>query len=294
MMRQINIKRILFFLFWAGIATGMGFLLNAAWTKQGKAICKGYAIARQDDDSFVFVKRAEIEKLIRYRAGGRIIGQAVDRFPLQGMEDSLRTFIGVSDAQAYFDNRSVLHVRIRERVPVARVFATNGSSFYLDSAAQPLPISDQVVIDCPVFNGLNWIGHRPDSLQANRAVALARYVQADSFWTAQVGHFEIDEKGRFELIPVAGNHRVQFGTAEDPAAAFRRLWLFYKNVLGPQGLDRYARVDVQYQGQVVASKVRQVSQPDTMTVKRQVDVLIGDGLKADTTTNLLKPIKRAT
>lgn len=294
MIRQINIKRILFILLWVGIATGMGFVLRAAWKKQDQAICKGYTIVRDDNDSFVFVKRSDVERLISLRAGGRIIGQPIDRFPLQAMEDSLETFIGVSDAQIYFDVASTLQVRVVERVPVARVFAIGGNSFYLDSLGIVLPLSDAVVIDCPVFNGMKWTNNRPDSLQAKQIVGLANYIQADSFWTAQVGHFDIDEKGRFEMIPLAGNHRVQFGVPDDPAAAFQRLWVFYQQVLRSQGLDRYARIDVRYRGQVVASQSRRASTVDTTQLRKQLDVLIDAGMKPDSASQLLKPIKRAT
>lgn len=293
-MRTITIQRVLFILLWIGIAVAMGFLLSTAWRKQGQALCMGYQIARNDNDSFVFVHQAAIEKLIRSQAGGKIVGQAVDRFSLQAIEDSLETFVGVSDAQAYFDNASCLQVRIQERVPVARVFLEGGTSYYLDSAAQLLPLSDQVVIDCPVFNGLRWNGNRPDSLQSKRIVSLARCIQADTFWSAQVAHFDIDEKGQFEMIPVAGNHRVQFGAAEDPEASFRRLGLFYQQVLRAQGLDRYARIDVRYRGQIVASKNRFPSTPDSTQLRKQVELLIDAGMRSDSATQSLKPIKRAT
>lgn len=291
MMQQITIRRVLFFLFWAGVATGMGYLLNTAWNKQARAVCKAFDIERNDGDSFVFVKRAQLAEVIRQRAGGTILGQQVDRFPLQAIEDTLKTFTGVSDVQAYFDTRSMLHVRVQERIPIARVFASNGASFYLDSLGKVLPLSDQVVIDCPVFNGVQWRSNQPDSLQAQRIVSLARYIQADTFWSAQVGHFDIDEKGSFEMIPVAGNHRVQFGTGEDPAGSFRRLWIFYQQVLRPQGLDRYARIDVRYKGQVVASRNKAVSMPDSAQLRQQVDVLIRSGMNDSTN---MKPIKRAT
>lgn len=294
MIRSFNIKRILFILLWLGIATAMGFVLRAAWKKQDQAICKGYAINRDDNDSFVFVKRSDVERLIALRAGGRILGQPIDRFPLQAMEDSLETFVGVSDAQIYFDVASVLQVRVVERIPVARVFTTAGNSFYLDSLGTILPLSDAVVIQCPVFNGMKLTGNDPDAVQAKQVVGLAKYIQADSFWSAQVGHFEIDEKGRFEMIPLAGNHRVQFGIPDEPADAFQRLWIFYQQVLRVQGLDRYARIDVRYRGQVVASQNRRASVIDSTQLRKQVDVLIDAGMKTDSASQLLKPIKRAT
>ncbi len=294
MIRQINIRTVLLVLLWMGIATAMGFLLNAAWKRQERAVCKGYDINRNDNDSFVFVKRPMIEKVISLRAGGNIIGSRIDQFPLQSIEDTLEKFVGVSDVQAYFDNVNRLQVRVEERVPIARVFGTNGASYYLDSVGNMLPLSEAVVIECPVFNGLKWNGNRPDSTQTQQVLSLARYIQADSFWSAQVGHFDIDDKGSFEMIPVAGNHRVQFGKAENPAAAFQRLWIFYQQVLKTQGLDRYARIDVRYQGQVVASRNRYAAATDTSALRKQVNLLIDAGMKPDSSLSTYKPIKRAT
>ncbi|MBM3432580.1 MAG: hypothetical protein FJX92_06220 [Bacteroidetes bacterium] len=294
MMRSITIQRVLFVLLWVGIAAAMGYLLKTAWSEKKGSRCQGFSLSRKDKDSFVFIQATQVEKLIRLRAGGEIVGQLTSRIPLQAIEDTLKMLPGVSDAQAYFDNASFLQIRIQERLPVARIFIRGGASYYLDSAAQLLPLSDQVVIDCPVFNGVRWEGKHPDSLQAVRIVSLARCIQSDSFWFAQVGHFEIDDKGQFEMIPVAGNHRVQFGGAEDPTASFRRLWLFYQQVLRTQGLDRYARIDVRYQGQVVASRNRYSAQPDSIQLRKQVDKLIEAGLRSDSSYQVIKPIKRAT
>jgi hypothetical protein len=59
------------------------------------------------------------------------------------------------------------------------------------------------------------------------------------------------QKG-FELDPAIGDHRIDFGDGDDIEAKFRRLYLFYSEVLSRVGMDKYDRIDVSYSGQVVA------------------------------------------
>ncbi|MFX8645035.1 hypothetical protein ABTM18_20020, partial [Acinetobacter baumannii] len=49
------------------------------------------------------------------------------------------------------DNTRVLNVKITEREPVARVFTAGGESFYVDSNALRLPLSDKLSARVPVF-----------------------------------------------------------------------------------------------------------------------------------------------
>jgi cell division protein FtsQ len=73
----------------------------------------------------------------------------------------------VSNAEMFLDNNQVLQVRIEERQPVARVFTLDGNSFYLDSAALRLPLSDKISARVPMFTRFP-IGKpvlaKPDSL----------------------------------------------------------------------------------------------------------------------------------
>ncbi len=53
----------------------------------------------------------------------------------------------------FFDNNMVLHAKISEREPVARIFTITGGSFYIDSSAHRMPLSDKMNVRIPVFTG---------------------------------------------------------------------------------------------------------------------------------------------
>jgi hypothetical protein len=51
-----------------------------------------------------------------------------------------------------------------------------------------------------------------------------------------------------------GKHMVQFGNGKDVEKKFRKLFIFYRDVISKTGWSRYAAVNVGYQGQVVATR----------------------------------------
>lgn len=160
----------------------------------------------------------------------------------------------VAEAQAYVDNNRDMHIYVTQRVPVARIFFDNGQSFYLDASLRLLPLSDlftyytTIVTNVPVLSN--------DSLNKNlrsQIIRLVKFVERDSFWSAQIAQIDVTHDLKFELTPVLGTHKIVFGDTSDMQEKFNNLFAFYKKVLNRIGWDRYEILDVRYSGQVVAS-----------------------------------------
>jgi cell division protein FtsQ len=71
---------------------------------------------------------------------------------------------------------------------------------------------------------------------------------------AQISQVDITPDDTFEMIPVVGNHVIDFGDGTDYDKKFRRLLLFYQQVLSKTGMDVYERLNVQYARQVIGVK----------------------------------------
>jgi cell division protein FtsQ len=71
---------------------------------------------------------------------------------------------------------------------------------------------------------------------------------------AQVDQVDINSRNEFEMMPKVGDHIVLLGDGEDIEGKFHRLRLFYEQVLSRKGWGSYRKVDVQYRGQVVATR----------------------------------------
>ena len=54
------------------------------------------------------------------------------------------------------------------------------------------------------------------------------------------------------MFPQVGDERIELGTPDDLETKFRKLKIFYKEVLPSVGWNKYDRINVEYEGQVVA------------------------------------------
>ncbi len=97
-----------------------------------------------------------------------------------------------------------------------------------------------------------------DSVLIQNVIATASFINGDPFWNAQVAQIDIHNCGAdcwtMSMIPVVGNHKVDLGDGSDIASKFHRLYLFYDQVLKRTGFDKYQKIDVQYNGQVIGVK----------------------------------------
>jgi len=180
----------------------------------------------------------------------------------------------------------MLHVTIVEEEPVARIFTTGGNSFYIDRTGKKLPLSDKRSARVPVFTGYPELKkmNKADSALLAKVTAAANFIVNDSFWMAQVAQVDITTDRKFEMIPVVGSHLVKMGTGEQIDRQFGRLMIFYKEVLSKTGFDRFKVIDVQYKGQVVASRTAGDTKVDSVQLRKNVDMLLQQSRQAETDT----------
>ena len=256
-----TIRKILFACLWLSIGTCMLLLLMAAIGKQKNETCKDVEInIAGTQEGKQVLQDNDIMKMLKAATDGPVVGQSRKRFDLWKMEKLLEGNMWVKDARIYFDNKDVLHVKVEQRQPMARVFTSGGRSFYLDESGQAMQLVEQLKISLPVFTGFperkKWTA--TDSLLVNDMVALSDFIQKDNFWNAQIGQIDLvtagPKKWGFELIPLVGNHLIKLGDAKNIEQKFNRLYQFYRQVIPKAGLEKYKIVDVRFAGQVVAER----------------------------------------
>lgn len=281
-----TIRKVLFVALWLCIGGAMFTLLMAAISKRNKGLCNDYSITIKGVRSNYFIDKKDVEQLLEKTAKGDIKGQLVSDINLHELERMLESNTWISDAELYFDNKDVLHVAITEKEPIARIFSTEGKSFYIDKGGKRMPLSEKLSARVPVFTGFPEKKKLSanDSLLLRRVTAIANYIITDSFWLAQVAQIDITPEKSFEMIPVVGNHIVKMGEGENIEKQFNRLMIFYKQVLSKTGFDKYKIIDVQYTGQVVASRYAGNAKIDSVQLRRNVDRLLQQSREAESDT----------
>lgn len=281
---------------WLCIGGGMLTLLLAAISSKKKGICGDYIIRLNGPGSHFFISEQEVADLLKQSCRCNLKGQPVESFNLHEMEEMLKKNTWISGAELFFDNRNILHVNVTEKEPVARIFTTDGQSFYIDNSGNKMPLSEKLSAKVPVFTG--FPGRKKmtaaDSMLLDGLRYTALYIRSDSFWMAQVAQVDISPDGNLEMIPVVGNHLVKLGPAENIPAKFRRLMIFYQQVLSKTGMEKYKVINVQYRGQVVVSRYAGDPKVDSLQLRKNVEKLLKQSFEAasDTTVRILPPVQQ--
>lgn len=250
-------------------------LLIAAMGKQKKDVCQDYVITLKGADNSFFIDEKQVEKLLKAAAKGNIKGQSKASIQLQKMETLLEENVWIRDAEIYFDNKDIMHVSVVQRIPVARIFSVSGKSFYVDETSQMMPLSTEQSALVPVFTGFPaQVISKRDSALLNDVKNISLFIRKNSFWMAQIAQIDITEDRLFEIYPVVGSHVIRIGDATDIDKKLHRLLVFYRAILSKTGFDKYAAIDVQYQGQVVGVKGDKKSKVDKEKLKAHIEKLL--------------------
>lgn len=281
----MNWKKRLVQVLWLLAGIGTIVLFGAAMQQKNHKTCAGVKVEISGVEDHLFIDENDVLAIINIKSV--ISNQATSKIDLRAIETALETTAWVQKAELFFDNKQVLQVKIVERQPVARVFTAEGTSFYVDSNSLRLPLSEKLSARVPMFTNFpsdRPVLAKPDSLLLESVVALGKYIVADSFWMAQTAQIAITPQATFEIIPTLGDQIIVFGTADDYAAKFNRLYTFYKKAWVQNGINTYEKLDVQYNNQVVAvrrgtAQIAVDSAKAKAMLQMNLDALVTDSIK---------------
>ena len=267
-----RLLRSLMLVFWIGLSVSALTLLIAAMEARSSKPCKDVNISIIAGANAMFVDKRDVRNVLDF-IGGKLVGKSMKEFDLSKMEDSLESNPWVSSAELYFDNNRVLHVKVEEREPIARVFTAKGNSFYIDTTLTRLPLSEKFTPRLPVFTGFpsektKWKGS--DSILLNQMKDISLFLAADSFWMAQIDQIDINPQKQFVMVPKVGEHTILFGDGADAAKKFRKLYAFYDEVMSKTGWNQYSTVHVGFRGQVVGTRKDAMEIRSDTTLARQL------------------------
>ena len=295
MSRKRIIRKLLVLGAWVAVITGVTTLLIAANRKTAGHRCKEVVIGIKGSGEKFYIEKSDIKKAIEATALGTLVNREVSTIDLSGLEQELEKNQWIMDAELYFDRENILHVFIEEREPVARVFTTLGNSFYIDSTGHRMPLLDKVSARVPVFTGFTPARKlkKSDSLLLQDVKALAALIYHDPFWNAQTGQVDILPDGKFELIPVIGDHVIRLGRGENLQDKLQRVLLFYRQVMQKTGFHKYAAVDVQFARQVIGVHKGAVSAVDSIQLQKNIESLLERSTIQQVSNDMLPDVQAA-
>lgn len=202
------------------------------------------------------VRQADILELVNSKFNYR--DKVMTGRVLRRIEQQIEALPQVSRAKAFVDENHRLCIEVEQRLPVARVYALSGESYYLDAAGNKFPLSPVNTVKVPVITGNIAESCKKVEPVKTPALAAAFRVQQglaqDPQWTALVGEIHVNEKSEIELLTRLGDAVVLLGTPDNLEFKMKKLMVFYAEALGKTGWDKYKVINIMYKDQIICLK----------------------------------------
>ncbi len=240
----------------AAALVGVSILIAFSERNQGGTTCKDIVIELDNVEDNHFMDEAEVMRLVELY-NPNLKGSAIDRLDLRTIEGKLTYDKHIREAQLYSDLKGNLVVNVELRRPIARIVQEDGPDAYVAEDGTIMPVSDKftsrvLVISGDYMHTLLEHGNLLATPEGTQLMDLIRTVIDDDFWKAQLAQLDMDAQGRIVMYPQVTGQRIEFGHVENVPTKLKKLMIFYKEILPQRGWTRYKRVNLEYEGQVVA------------------------------------------
>lgn len=224
--------------------------------KQGDVTCKNVLVKLDNINDNHFLDEGDISRQVE-AIGQSLKGTNMDRIDLRAIEKALIYDRHIKDAELYTDLKGNLIVRIELRRPIARIVQDDAPDAYVSEDGVIMDVSEKftsrvMIISGKSAKGLLELGDLKKTKEGRMLLEMIEFIHEDPFWKAQVAQMDINGKGEITIYPQVTGQLVEFGTPENYELKFRKLMVFYKEILPQKGWTKYERVNLTYEGQVIA------------------------------------------
>lgn len=218
--------------------------------------CSNVVIQIENIEDNHFVDEDQVMSLIS-GTGVSIVGNSINRLNLRAIEAKLETDNHIQDAQLYVDLSGNLVVNVTLRRAVARLIRTDGSDLYVAEDGAIMYTSEKfssrvLLISGEFVRQFALAESILESEQGGALLEMINFINGEKFWRAQIAQLDIDGRGKIILYPQVTGQLVEFGTVDNYEEKLKKLMIFYKEILPQRGWTKYARVNVEYEDQVIA------------------------------------------
>ncbi|SEQ04587.1 cell division protein FtsQ [Hyunsoonleella jejuensis] len=193
----------------------------------------------------LFITHETVSKLL-IQNQQRVENEAKETLDLNTLENALNSNPMIKSAEVYVAVNGTLNAEIKQKRPVARV-STN-ASYYIDDEGNYMPLSSNFTARVPLVTGYVEKNNLKNVFQ------VARKVGTDDFLKHHVVEIHQNINGALALRLRQCDFIVNLGELSFLDKKINNLKAFYKKSLKEKTLDKYSKVNLQFDNQVVCTK----------------------------------------
>jgi cell division protein FtsQ len=224
--------------------------------RQSDVAIKDLSVKIKNSANNHFLEESDVMELMDLNMQS-LRGASSDRIKLKDIEKKIKKDPFIETAEMYTDLRGTLIVSVELRRPIARIVRNDGPDGYIAEDGTVMPVSERFTARVVLVSGsyvpaLLRQTNLNNSVEGTQLMNLIKTLREDEFWSAQIAQIDIDSKGKITLLPQVGDVKVEFGKPVDEKTKLKKLMIFYKEILPRVGWNKYKRVNLEFDGQLVA------------------------------------------
>lgn len=231
-------------------------LIAFANKKYSTETCDNIFVTIENQHENYYIDKQDVINLLNHGGEDVIIGKSFKQINLKEIEGRILASPYVKETEVFKDLKGNLIVKANLRRPIARIIRSEKKDAYISEEGEILPVSDKFNSRVVLISGKGGeavINAENSILQTNPDLfEMIEFINADEFWKAQIAQIEISENGDVILYPQITKQYVEFGQIEDIEVKFKKLKIFYKRILPLKGWNYYEKVNLKYEGQIIA------------------------------------------
>lgn len=207
-----------------------------------------------DNDELIQVSKDELIRLVK-AADKDVLSKKFTQINSETIEEAVEKHLAILNAEVYeiitkdsSSYKGVLAVKVKHRVPVVRIMSET-ANYYLDEGGNKIPISSKYTA-----NVLATTGYFTEKYAKEELLPFVLYIENDEFWQAQIEQIYVEKNGDVLLIPLVGEHLIEFGELDDYQKKLQKMKAFYEQVLAKDNWNKYKTVNLKYNNQVIAKR----------------------------------------
>lgn len=207
----------------------------------------------QKDGNF-FTDQLEVLSLMTLNESDYVEGVELRELDPKKLEQRIESNPFINDAQVYRDLKGNLRVKVTQSEPIARVFIAGEADRYIDQDGNILPVNAKHTARVPLLETafeFSWEKNLNETSYGRNLFDLLKFIEEDEFWRAQIAHVMVQKDGAVEMLPQVTKQRIEFGMPEDFESKFKKLMIFYKEILPTKGWNVYNTVNVKFENQII-------------------------------------------
>jgi cell division protein FtsQ len=211
--------------------------------------------------------KEEVDSIVHVHFG-LLVGTPMNQIDVGAIQVAVARHPAVQSCNVFLGVDGIVHVDIQQRAPMFRVLNSDGTGFYVDTLGQSFSLLDRAVAYVPIFSAEGTIASmefpaNKDYYDENalgltyldELVLFGNHMRKNADLKDWVEHVHLTSMGTIEVIPRIGRHVIDYGSIYNLEMKTKMLFQFYRSQLYITDLEKYSRINLNFENQIICEKL---------------------------------------